>query len=106
MEQELSIKCFHLQNNLQGSIRYGGKHLKHQLDTQILAAAFPLDFDMSQNLYAYIYNEVNEADLIEEINKNVDSSLLGQYFLTKEATKQLIQFGHSSFNKLMNLLNV
>jgi hypothetical protein len=27
---------------------------------------------------------------MQELNKNVDSSLLGQYFLTKEATKQLI----------------
>jgi hypothetical protein len=42
---------------------------------------------MSHNLYAYVYNEINEADLIQEISKNVDSSLLGQYFLTKEATK-------------------
>ena len=45
---------------------------------------------MSHNLYAYVYNEINEADLIEELNKNVDQSLLGQYFLTKEAIKQLI----------------
>lgn len=72
----------------------------------MLEASFPLDFDTSQNLYAYIYNEINEADLVEEINKNVDSSILGQYFLTKEATKQLIQFGHASINKLMNLINV
>lgn len=61
---------------------------------------------MSHNLYAYVYNEINEDDLIEELNKNIDSSLLGQYFLTKEATKQLVQFGHASFNKVMNLLNV
>lgn len=40
------------------------------------------------------------------MNKSVDSSLLGQYFLTKEATKQLISIGHSSFNKMVNLLNV
>lgn len=60
---------------------------KQSLDQQLLAASFPLDFDCSQNLYAYIYNEINEADLLEEFNKNVDSSLLGQYFLTKEATK-------------------
>ena len=63
---------------------------KQSLDQQLLAATFPLDFDTSHNLYAYIYNEINEADLVEEINKNVDSSILGQYFLTKEATKQLI----------------
>jgi hypothetical protein len=43
---------------------------------------------------------------MQELNKNVDSSLLGQYFLTKEATKQLIQFGHASFSKVTNLINV
>jgi len=42
-----------------------------------LSAAFPHDFDMSSTHYAYIYNEINEADIITEINKNVDSSLLG-----------------------------
>lgn len=42
---------------------------------------------MSHNLYAYVYNEINETNLIEELNKNVDQSLLGNYFLTKEATK-------------------
>ena len=61
---------------------------------------------MSQNLYAYVYNEINEEDVLQELNKNVDSSLLGQYFLTKEATKQLIQFGHASFSKMSNLMNV
>lgn len=33
-------------------------------DSQLLAAAFLLDFDMSHNLYAYVYNEINESDLI------------------------------------------
>ena len=42
---------------------------------------------MSHNIYAYVYNEINEEDVLQELNKNVDSSLLGQYFLTKEATK-------------------
>jgi hypothetical protein len=43
----------------------------------MLASAFPLDFDLSHNLYAYVYNEINEDDLIEELNKNVDQSVLG-----------------------------
>ena len=50
---------------------------KQSMDQQLLTATFPLDFDTSHNLYAYIYNEINEADLVEEINKNVDSSILG-----------------------------
>jgi hypothetical protein len=57
-------------------------------DAELLAAAaFLPDFDLSHNLYAYVYNEINEEDVVQELNKNVDSSLLGQYFLTKEATK-------------------
>lgn len=52
-----------------------------------MAAAFSNDFDMSHNLYAYVYNEINEEDFIQELNKNVDQSLLGNYFLTKEAAK-------------------
>lgn len=61
---------------------------------------------MSHNLYAYVYNEINETNLIDELNKNVDQSLLGNYFLTKEATKQLFQFGQASIDKMINLMNV
>jgi hypothetical protein len=46
------------------------------------------DFDCSHNLYAYVYNEINEGvDFAEKLNRNVDQSLLGNYFLTKEAAK-------------------
>ena len=38
----------------------------------LMAATFPLDFDVSVNYFAYIYNEINEQDVISEINKNVD----------------------------------
>lgn len=61
---------------------------------------------MSSSHFAYVYNEINEQDILSEINKNVDSSLLGQYFVTKEAAKQILSFGHASINKIWNLLNV
>jgi len=40
-----------------------------------------------------VYNEINESDKASELNKTVDESYLGQYLLTKEATKQLISIG-------------
>jgi hypothetical protein len=49
--------------------------------------AFVPDFELSRNLYAYVYNEINEDDVLSELSKSVDQSLLGQYFLTKETTK-------------------
>ena len=50
-----------------------GPNSQSSFDNQaFLTAAFLQDFDMSHNLYAYVYNEINEADLIEELNKNVD----------------------------------
>jgi len=52
-----------------------------------LAATCSLDFTISHNLYAYVYNEINESDIVQDLNKNVDQSLLGNYFLTKEAAK-------------------
>ena len=68
-----------LKSAFKGGIRY---------DAELLAAAsFTPDFDISYNLYAYVYNEINEEDVMSELNKGVDSSLLGQYFFTKEATK-------------------
>jgi len=49
-----------------------------RFDAELLAAAsFMPDFDMSHNLYAYVYNEINEEDVVQEMNKSVDSSLLG-----------------------------
>ena len=32
----------------------------------------PLDFDVSNSQYCYIYNEINEEDVIKEFSKNVD----------------------------------
>lgn len=79
----MSIKTFQMCQQVKSS--------KGRYDAELLAAAaFQPDIDISHNLYAYVYNEINEEDVMQELNKNVDSSLLGQYFLTKEATKQLI----------------
>ena len=36
-----------------------------------------MDFEMSHNLYAYVYNEINEENLASDLNKSVDQSLLG-----------------------------
>jgi hypothetical protein len=43
----------------------------------LAAASFSPDFDISHNLYAYVYNEINEEDVMTELNKEIDSSLLG-----------------------------
>lgn len=69
----MSIRTFQMQpslkNALKGSLRY---------DAELLAAAsFSPDFDISHNLYAYVYNEINEEDVMTELNKGIDSSLLG-----------------------------
>ncbi len=62
--------------------------MRSRFDSDLLAAAaFIPDFEISHNLYAYVYNEINEEDVMLELNKSVDSSLLGQYFLTKDAAK-------------------
>ena len=54
------------------------KGVHHRYDAELLAAAaFQPDFDMSHNLYAYVYNEINEEDVMQELTKTVDSSLLG-----------------------------
>ncbi|CDW73531.1 UNKNOWN [Stylonychia lemnae] len=99
LEQEISLKTFNLnpQSNLNSQALY---------ESQLLTASLSQDFEVSHNLFAYIYNEINETDFVQEINKNVDQSLLGNYFLTKEATKQLIQLGQASINKVVNLMNV
>ena len=70
MEQEISIRTFQIQP-MKGGTGLGG--LLHQTyDLQLLAATCLLDFDMSHNLYAYVYNEINEESYIQEMNKNVD----------------------------------
>jgi hypothetical protein len=52
----------------------------------MMASAFPLSFDISpqNDLYAYVYNEVNELNLIEKWQKNVDKSFLSKNQLTKD----------------------
>ena len=41
----------------------GGSHNRY--DAELLAAAaFMPDFDMSHNLFAYVYNEINEEDVL------------------------------------------
>ena len=43
---------------------------------------------------------------MDDLMKSVDSSLLGQCFLTKEGTKHLLSLGQQSINKVANLINV
>lgn len=70
MEQEISIKTFQM-HPLKGGLR-------SRYDSELIAAAaFIPDFEISHNLYAYVYNEINEEDVLQELNKSVDSSLLG-----------------------------
>lgn len=73
MELEISIKTFqiHPMKNSPGM-------LTNRFDSELLAAAsFSPDFEISHNLYAYVYNEINEEDTLQELNRTVDSSLLG-----------------------------
>lgn len=41
---------------MKGSTRY--------VDELLAAAAFIPDFDVSHNLFAYVYNEINEEDVV------------------------------------------
>ena len=59
MEQDISIKTFQM-HQMKGST------LSHQrYDAELLAAAaFIPDFDISHNIFAYVYNEINEEDVV------------------------------------------
>lgn len=70
MDQIATIRTFQMHPSKSGP--------KSHYDQDLLAAAaFVPDFDLSHNLYAYVYNEINEEDVVSELNKSVDQSLLG-----------------------------
>ena len=59
MEQEYSIRTFQVHSLRQTGI------LNQRYDSDLLAVtAFIPDFDIGHKLYAYVYNEINEEDVL------------------------------------------
>lgn len=65
LELEISIKTFQIHPMKNTSISGSGNLKGNRFDSEILAAAsFSPDFEISHNLYAYVYNEINEEDTL------------------------------------------
>ena len=85
---------------------YDGRELRTKTDLLLMSSGFPIDFDVSHNLVAFVYTEINEDSVVESMLKTLDQSSLGQNIYLKEVATKLVHIGHSSLETIGNLLNV
>jgi len=71
-----------------------------------MSAGFPIDIDVTHNLCAFVYTEINQNTMMESLLKSLDQSSLGKNMYIKAAASKLVHFGHSSLETINNLLNV
>lgn len=71
-----------------------------------MSSGFPIDFDVSHNLVAFVYTEINEESMVESMLKTLETSSLGQNMYLKEAASKIVHMGHQSLETIGNLLNV
>jgi len=57
-------------------------------------------------MYAYIHHQINQEDQIQELQKSVESSVLGHNINTREVAENVMQIGQVGYNKMVNYLNV
>lgn len=84
---------------------YDGAELRTKTDLLLMSSGFPIDFDVSHNLVAFVYTEINEESVVETMLKTLETSSLGQNMYLKEAASKLVHFSHSSLETIGNLLN-
>ena len=84
---------------------YDGLELRNKTDLLLMSSGFPIDFDVSHNLVAFVFTEINEESMVETMLKTVEESSLGQNMYLKEAASKLVHLGNSSLETISNLLN-
>jgi hypothetical protein len=56
---------------------YDGAELRTKTDLLLMSSGFPIDFDVSHSLVAFVYTEINEDSIVESMLKTLESSSLG-----------------------------
>lgn len=56
---------------------YDGRELRTKTDLLLMSSGFPIDFDVSHGMVAFVYTEINEDSMVESMLKTVEASSLG-----------------------------
>ena len=72
----------------------------------MMGSGFPIDFDVCQQMVAFVYTEINEESMADSLLKQLNQSSFGKNMYLKEAASKLVVFGHQSLQTMGNLLNV
>ena len=59
-----------------------------------MSSGFPIDFDVSHSMVAFVYTEINEESMVDSLLKSLNQSSLGKNMYLKEAASKLVYFGH------------
>ena len=51
---------------------YDGTELRTKTDLLLMSSGFPIDFDVSHQLVAFVYTEINEESMVESMLKTLD----------------------------------
>ena len=51
---------------------YDGKELRTKTDLLLMSSEFPIDFDVSHKMVAFVYTEINEESMVDSMLKTLD----------------------------------
>ena len=71
-----------------------------------MSSGFPIDFDVSHNMIAFVYTEINEESMAQSMLKTLEEGNLVQNVYLREAASKLVNISHQSLETIGNLLNV
>ena len=109
MEVETQLKTFCIDPNLMmtsSAPDFSNQKLRVKTDILLMSSGFPIDFDVGQNLCAFVYTEINQESVIDSLMGRLESSSLGSNVYIKGAASKIMNIGHSSMETISNLLNV
>lgn len=51
---------------------YDGNELRTKTDLLLMSSGFPIDFDVSHSMVAFVYTEINEESMVESLLKSLN----------------------------------
>ena len=100
----LQLKTFQVQMNLLRSLN--NSDLRDKTDLLLSQMGFPIDISLVNNSAAFIYSEINEQTIVENLLGQFNQTSFSKNIYIKEAASKLINIGNQSVEAINNLIKV
>ena len=100
----LQLKTFQVQMNLLRSLN--NSDLRDKTDLLLSQMGFPIDISLVNNSAAFIYSEINEQTIVENLLGQFNQTSFSKNIYIKEAASKLINIGNQSVEAINKLIKV